>query len=662
MIVPKKLLLLLLFVHYPLVTGDIHPRAVGQVRKFCKNRRIEYNLRLDIHSKIPEINAGISLLSDICYNQRLNKICYRSIDNIKIEYDKFKSKWDIIELNDITKTIRRKRHVDNDLLQSNNVTAKILKKAMDLADQGYGDLRKKIEDIRKETTLIADSQNKLAEYVGYINFHSISQVLFEIIRQITDIADNILRLIVDNDTTSLIDLIDINNIEGQLAKLDRYALKSNCTIPYGTNSFQLAKFLKLCTFDIRILGNIISVGIKAPSVSLRVYTMLEPVSIPFAIKGSTYREKPLYDNILVHEEGFKVRTYVPLSAKERMECQELPDKKMICNPEEPMLRETRFNLGEYDYLFSANRDDCLTIEASKNIDNTRCPLEQLAHRNMLIQYERDLYKVYIVEPAKITIDCPERSTEYLFNVSRILPVPKACSVLMDDLLLIERIDIPAYDIIYLSNSTAGISISKKDLLETNKIETVNLTKEFRDLNPDFDEINNEIDQQIYRISDFLTKWRLKDEVLLSIVISLTISLILNWLTTCYYVRKLKKSQAVHYMEIPSKVPSSMKKLSPMKTFASRIQEIEKDFIKPINPPHSESLMLGLYDRQPSLPGELLLPTYPKPILESKSVDDSKIQTSWTFDPLTGQFETTEEILPPYPPPPPPLPYMANGNH
>lgn len=649
---PVNLLLLLSLLHYPLASGDIHARAVGKVRKFCKNRRIEYNLHLNVYSRIPEVEVGISILSDLCYNQKLNKICHRSIDNINSEYAKFKNKWEIIELNDITRMSRRKRHIENDLIKTNNITAKILKRAVDLADQGYGDLRSKIQDIRKEITHIMGSQNKLAEYVGYINFHSISQVVFETIHQMADVADSVLRLIIDNDTTSLVNLISLTKLKEQMQKLDGHAAKSNCTIPFGRNSFELVKYLSLCSVDVRIMGNIISINIKAPSVSTRVFTLVEPVSMPFQIKGSTYKEKPLHDNLLVHEESFNVRTYVPLSDRERNNCKDLPDGKMICYPSEPMLKDTVFSSGNFDELFSADSIDCATLLMDKNLKTTNCPVVQIAHRNMLIQFDRDIYTVYIVEPVRITIDCPDKSSEYIFNSTRALPIPKSCSVFMDNLLMVEKMDIPSYDIIYLSNNTSGIYITKNDLLNINHLDTVNLTQEFRNLNPDFEEISNDIDQQMYSISAFLSGWRLKDEVLLIIMICLSISIILNWITTCYYIRKLRRDQNIYYMEARPAPPVSMKKLSPMKTFANRMQSIERDFIKPFSPPRSDSLMLNMYDRQSSMPDELMFPSYPKPMFELKQLTDKKIETVVNFDLKTGTFETNEEI--PFPPPPPSL--------
>lgn len=651
---PIKLLLLLLLLQDTLVSGDIHARAVGKVRKFCKDRRIEYNLHLNIRSKLPEIDVGIGLLSDICYDQKLNKICHRNIDNIVTEFAKFKNKWEIIELNDITSTMRRKRYVDNELLQSNNVTTKILKKAMDLADQGYADLRNKIEELRKEVTYIVDSQNKLSEYVGYINFHSISQVLFETIHQLNSVTESILRLIVENDTPSLLNLIDLNNIRQQLQKLDNQAIKSNCTVPFGKSSFHLIQFLKLCSFRVRVLGNIISIGIKVPTVSVEVFTLVEPVSLPFAVKGSTYKEKPLHDNLLIHESNIDLRLYVPLSDRERSECKTLPDQKLICYPTEPVLTDRNFNVGDYDGLFSADTIDCATVMMDRDIEKTRCPLVEIPHRNMIIRYESDIFTIYIVQPTRITLDCPDKLMELIYNKTSSLAVPKSCSVYMDNLLMVEKYEIPAYEVIYLSNTTSGIYITKNDLLNSEILDKVNLTKEFRDLNPDFEEINNEIEQQISSIRGFLAKWRLKDEVLLSVIISLSLSIVLNWFTTCYYVRKLRRSHDVQYMEARPVIPISMKKMSPIKSFKNRLQSIERDFIKPIGAPHSESLMLNhfnVFDRQSSLPTECVFPMYPLPQNEQTSLMDNRVETTVNFDPNTGEFQTEEAF--------PPLPSFAN---
>lgn len=643
---PMKIILLLLILYYPLTFADIHAREVARVRKFCKNRRIEYNLHLDVRPKISEVDVGISLLAEICYNQKRNKLCHRNIDNLKSDYSKFKNKWEIIELNDITKGMRKKRYVENDLLQSNNITAKILKRAMDLADQGYADLRTRIEDIQKETVFLMDSQNKLGEYVGYINFHSIAQITFETLHQITSITDSVLRLVVDGDTTSLMNLIDLNNLGAQMRKMDHEALKSNCTIPAGRNSFELVKYLKFCSFDVRILGDVVVISIIAPSVSTEVFTLLEPVSIPFSVKGSTYKEKPLHDNILVHENGFHLRTYVPLSDRERSSCRELPEGKLICYPSEPVLTETVFSIGDFDELFSSDSIDCATVMMDKNIKETRCPLIEIPHRNMLIRFERDIYTVYIVETAKITIDCPDKSMELIFNDTRSLPVPKSCSVYMDNLLLVEKTETPAYDVIYLSNNTSSIRITENDLLNMKQLETVNLTKEFRNLNPDFDEINHEIDNQIYTLAGFLSRWRLKDEVLLAIIIALTLSIIFNWLTTCYYIRKIRRQQSVYYMEARTELPVSMKPMSPMRTFTNRMQSIERNFIKPFSPPRSDSLMLNMYDRQFSLPDQLSFPSYPNPTFELKAPGRKPVETTVNFNVETGQIQTVEISPPP----------------
>lgn len=646
-----KLLLMLSLLHEPWVSGDIHARAIGKVRKFCKDRRIEYNLHFNIRSTLPEIDVGIGLLADICYNQKLNKICHRNIDTINAEFAKFKNKWEIIELNDITSKMRKKRHIENELVQSNNVTTKILKKAMNLADQGYADLRTRIEELRKEVAYIVDSQNKLSEYVGYINFHSISQTLFETIHQINGITESVLRLIVDNDTSSLLHLISLDNIGEQLRKLDTHAIKSNCTIPFGRNSFDLMKFLKLCSFNVRILGNIISIGIKVPSASIQIFTLFEPVSLPFAIKGSTYKEKPLHDNLLVHEAGFNRRTYVPLSDRERTGCKMLPEGKLICYPTEPMFSDTNFSIGNYDELFSADSIDCAKVIMNQDIKNTRCPLIEIPHRNMLIKYEMDIFSVYIVEPTKITLDCPDKLVELLYNKTSSLAVPKTCSVYMDNLLMVEKHETPAYEVVYLSNATSGIYITKNDLLNSEPLDKVNLTKEFRDLNPDFEEVNMEIEQQISFLRRFLAKWRLKDEVLLLIIISLAISIILNWLTTCYYVKKLKNSQEVHYMEACPVMPISMREMSPMRTFKNRLQSIERDFIKPIGTPHSESLVLNNFnvvERQSSLPIEFMFPTYPMPTNKQKAFMNNKIETRIKFDPNTGEIQTEETFPPPSP--------------
>lgn len=147
------------------------------------------------------------------------------------------------------------------------------------------------------------------------------------------------------------------------------------------------------------------------------------------------------------------------------------------------------------------------------------------------------------------------------------------------------------------------------------------------------------------------KWKIRDEILLIIIICLSISVISNWILTGYYVHKFNSAISKRHEGYYSFVPNTMDSISPMKSIFNRFNSIERDFIKPISTPHTASLDIELPGKPHTLPNDFSLPGCSKHFFEpigNPSSQNNKIQTKVNFDDKSGKTHTSEDLLPPPP--------------
>lgn len=524
----------------------IHTKKVAEAKTFCRNREIEYNLHLETYSKIHEINYGIRLLREECSQQKLTKLCNYIINDMIREIGTIQELSKIFEFSERVNSTRKKRFIDKAETDLNERIAEIIQNSITLFDYGYNDLRNNTEEIRKHMACFTQIQNNLNYALGYVNFNSLAQVVWNSIRKTKEYTEKVIGAVTNKKTNKWTSLVPLWNLRDSFIQINREALKENCTVPIPINEYFIHKYLKISTTSTLISGNILKVRIKVPTYTVKNFEVYYGIPLPFKHKKATYVMSLNSDYYLIRRlaKAGKVES-IPMTTFDYKECKSMTSE-ILCHPSghKQILRTDE--IPEISNLFIPDPSLC---------DFNRseiCDVKTIQHKNSITKLEEHFFYIYIVEPMGVKVKCDNIEYARNFETSQFDMLDSTCVghpvITFESGKLNGEETIMAEEATTILQNLAGFGIGKNDLLSKEILSLKNMSRETRDLQPDFLELKEDISKYKNLLKEQAPLLKLQDSTLSSILGLIFVFFVATWIAIGYVfwltvsARRQKKSQ------------------------------------------------------------------------------------------------------------------------
>lgn len=556
-------------------------RKEGDVFLLCRYRELQYNIHLDIYSKMSEIKQEIKVLNDICFKLQSNKICRRIISNLEFDIEEYATKIHVISAQDMLRERpRSKRNIIDKMTRSNNLSTTIFQKTNTLVDHGYDDLRKNDETIKEQLKCLINAHNNLEDYIGHLNFNAVTQILTSTLKKISNTAEIIYNILINKNPTEITKLISIHSLIDEVSNIDSEAQKEKCNLPIQSIDTEVFDLLKISNFEIKLFGNTLNVQIQIPTVYNHTYELLKGIPIPFTFKDASYEAILPYEYFMAHEQKMQQLLYaIPLDNSEISNCRNLPNGNILCfptrfiqyQPIEPSVRKS---------LFVPDFHNCSYLSDVKSLQDTSCNFVKIRHKNKMIKIESNSYYFYVVQSSRAKIVCVDRVTTFAVDESTYKEIPDDCKIDFEDIKRMERPTKHASEIRTILNNSLSFTIYPQDLLKMKILSNRNTSTEGVNLKSDFADLNKDILEHYDIFSLYIQQWKSRDQMLITVISLLIVSQLATWIIFGYHIRKLRLLLIVKKTK-PLRTPPPMENMFPLGSITNRLKSISDDNSSPL---------------------------------------------------------------------------------
>lgn len=607
----------------------IYVKRTSPVKVLCRFRILEYNIELNDLPQIKhDLNNLMGLLKDTCEQSTFNKTCQFIINELNIWIKSFRNNYLLMESANIQSShnFRKRRN-----------TLDIISKTVKLSDYGYSDLKQSIEQLTKANQLLLSQQNQTINAIAQAEFSSLAFFVSQLVRRYTQIQDNILDVVINENPKAIVELISLDSLKAELLYAEPILRREFCEFPIEIKVINIMNLLKESKTVTTLTSNSLKISLHIPTFYRNEFVLNTGIPIPFNFKKSVYVVRPSAPYYLTYYDGKNNNTYgIAMSMEERNKCKPITGK-LLCYPKVNYeIIQDSIDLAQ-NYLLNPMYDSCnkrkLKLLSGFNSIPNGCNVKRIGYSNRLIQLEEDKFYLHLIEPSNVKFDCSNNHS--IFNISESIlleKIPRECSIQFDNGFHAEQSDVYLRTVFISSTVTQDYSISKNDFTRKPFIRNVTF-KTFRNLQPEFAELHEQINN-----INIVTKTRISTSNNSMIQIVLPILIILALILTCAYVTFLYYKMKTNQIEIPSKSPSSMDTITP---------EPKRHFnfeLKPFLPPKTRSKSSiprsPNYD-YPKTTNELIDETFAKfgspsvvTVSEKSNVKYATIQKIKSQDPIT----------------------------
>lgn len=410
--------------------GIIYVKRIQSAKVFCTYKLLQYNIEIDKFTKLRiELSNFVELLREICTMTRFNSICTHMTDEIDAFAGDLERKYRLIESANVESAYSYRKKRDTDELYS------ILKKTIATADNGYSDLRQSIEEIRLFLSMLEKGENKLLNYVDYINFNSLAQLALTVIKRHIKNYDLILDILINSNYKALIDLISIDMIRNEIKNLKNKMKGDPCELVYDLKLIDIVNILKMSSMKSKVIRNNFSISFKIPTFLKDYYDLIQAIPIPYEQNGGTYFSQVRMPYYLININKETNETYsIPMTTEEKINCQQVPGR-LLCFPKQ-YIQISKALDREPDYFFLPDVQLCRNNPGQKPHPIAyNCHPIRAMHMNQIIQLTRTTYYVYIVKPTKTRFSCSKGAktdNQLLIKSQIIYHLDDDCSITLED--------------------------------------------------------------------------------------------------------------------------------------------------------------------------------------------------------------------------------------
>lgn len=452
---------------------------IQDVYTFCRYHTLQYEIELKGVNEIKhKISESIEILTELCNNVRINRICLYTLREINELFGK---------LSEQSRTIPVSKMKSRNQALEQIVT--IAEKTVILADATYHNLKQGVEHMQTLINFFAKQQNRLQDHIDYINFNRLAQLTEANLRSCTSFFDSMIELFIHKNFEHLTDIISKEALKKDITNISRKAKNESCTLPIEQQNLNINEILRVSEINSFETPYSYGIGIKIPTLNNESFRLLQPIPIPFSYKNESHELTTLYDyclgKIVDSENSIHI---IPISVEEKTECKIIIDK-IMCHPKQPIqiryreLFQQAF-IQEYFFCVRQKLEDMITA-------TYRCRIRRILNKNHIIRISKSEYFIYIIQPDYIKITCNQQETSRFINEStRIIDLNPQCTIETKENYLTEHENSPVKSIRKFAYPLTVPSISKFDLIE--KENNVYDPKVSRDLQPDFTDLQDEI--------------------------------------------------------------------------------------------------------------------------------------------------------------------------
>lgn len=514
-------------------TDLLHIRTFAPTKVFCRYRELEYHFGLDFRGKMEEIRANIYTLTTICDKQLDARLCRQTTQNMQSYFRKLHEKVNIMEsirVGAAGKT-RSKRSANEFFDEFYDLEWNTINKTVKLAESGYNELRDNIVELRKYLACFLKVQESTSVMLGYMSLNSISGLLSSALSNLHILADNIIDIITQKDRTKLMDLISLNQIIIGLKNISARASNEGCDIPGNiVSAYEIYEILKRSPILTRIENTTLIINIRIPTTYIHPYIFYEAIPIPFSVHEDTYIVDPVHRFALVYEDTINDSiSVITLSTRERSQC-EIIAGKCVCYPEQGITTYQRFQLFYIDFIFVPDYEMC------RALTHTSCNIKKYPHKNSIIRLYPNVVYIYVTKPGKYIMTCNGNTVQCPIEKPRVIFEKEGCYASIENMEWKDKTVISASGPYIISNDTQTFNFSEIEL--TNRLKddlTTNLTREFSNLRPDFEIIEEMLKEYKKELINKSSSWTTLEEVLTIAIIFLSLVIIASWAYLGYYL-------------------------------------------------------------------------------------------------------------------------------
>lgn len=518
----------------------------------------------------------------------------------------------IIELSEGINEYRKKRFVDEIGLKLNEQIAEIIQNSVTLFDLGYTDLRNNTEEIRKHLACFTKIQNNLNYALGYVNFNTLSQIIWNAIRKTRDYTERIIEIVTEEKTNMWTSLIPLWNLRDSFIQVNKDALKENCSIPIQTNEYLIHKYLKLSLTSTRITGNILKIKIKIPTYTTKDYIVYQAIPLPFKYRNSTYLMTLNSDYYLTRHLFSNGRIEsTPLTALEYDKCTKLGENT-LCNPSSNTQFLRMDEIQTIADLFMPDPNLCSFNGTEMERKQVICNVKVIQHKNAMVKLDELFFYIYVLESMRVTIKCVNLEYSKVFDDSQYVRLDNTCKG--EPEIIFGNGEIKPHGTILAEQSdtivqgAAKMNIMSHDLLKKENITFRNMTRETRDLQPDFAELRDDISKYKEILQVHAPNLKLKDSTLNSLLGLIFIFFCITWAFMGYMYWKTKLNTKLDEFRIP--IVGYHKNMSPDKvSYRTSIPALNCNIERTLSNLLSESDLDPIYQDSPLRHG-ILNPNFP----------------------------------------------------
>lgn len=516
--------------------GSIYPRKTGNAKLFCRNRVIEYTIEIgDIRTTKDNIKIGMELLSKTCEKTEFNIMCQNIANEIKLLTHTIDNKHKIIEsANIMMHNHRRKRNLDE--------IPDIITKTITLSDYSYSDLKQNLEEMRSLYGFIEKASNRRLTHIDYINFNSLSTLVILKVKKQIAFLKQILDITLNPTNNKLSDLISLDILKTEFEVIQKAAIKEHCHLPVNyMKLIEIAKYLKICSTKVGILGNHLYITLKIPTFYRVIYELIKPIPIPFSRLNASYTiapNSPYYLNYLDRETN---STYsIPLSLEDKLNCTTITDY-ITCFPRTSS-RVIEVVKSAENILISVCNIEQLETQAKWTVFSTECSIKPIPHINQLTYLSGNMYYLHLVRPTTLRIKCFENSFEKTVNNSVLIKnMRKDCFIHYDDGWFTRLQEQKMRTVYQSSNQYTPYSFLEQNLIQKDLMIIDSFTP-IRNLQSDFGDLQEQM--KSYNNRPKIVTNILKSDELIIIVIIMTTLILCTWILMAYYAYQFKKQYPI----------------------------------------------------------------------------------------------------------------------
>lgn len=508
--------------------GTIYLKHVSSSRTFCGHRTIEYKINIgNIRLAQIEIRDTIKIMTKICDEIKFNSVCHLTIREITYYLTTLESRYKLIEWIDnreMPKT-RKKRN--------NEHTYEMLQRIVQLTDNGYSDLKRNLDELGTIINSLEKFQNRMVNYVDYLNFNSIFQLITLNIEKFINLCNNIIEVTIYKNHKKLIELIRINLLKEELRQLLISSNKENCEIHNYSRMTDLAKLLELSNINARINESQLIISIDIPTVHKSPYNLMQAVPIPFSMSGQTLSQRSTSPYYLMHQNHWQNKTYVlPLSIEERVNCSKALNY-LICYPKNTIqIINSADERKIKQLLFPNDPHDSPPAYYDSNI-------KRLPHLNQLIQLSDTESYLYIVKATTVHFRCRHKNQRHYIRESIMISnLTKDCNVNFEGGFILSNEKIHFKTISHSLDTSNIYSNSDLALIEK-ETSKKNYNNEMRNLQHEFGNLHRELVQAMHKpkSSIIIPKYSMKE---IFIYTTIAVGFIITWAAIFYSNHRTQK--------------------------------------------------------------------------------------------------------------------------